>query len=160
MNCAALVHRRGPPSSKSEAGSRDFARHIFHWSGSRRHLTAARPWAGTLHLSAHPLVRRCRSRDQRKSLWPVLGRSAFGASDLTGILGRFDRTRQSRRFFNMFGGLVRLVIGLHQLRLRSLTLFFDRRFPRHFGFSMAFTVPTSVQRIGCGTCRRILEQGL
>src|SRR5476649_2906661 len=37
----------------------------------------------------------------------------------------------------MFGGLVRLVLGLRQLWLRSLKLFFDRRFPRHFGFSLA-----------------------
>src|ERR1019366_5740461 len=75
------------------------------------------------------------------SLWSALGRSIFGASDLTGILGCFDRARQSRRFFNMFGGLVRLVIRLNQLRLRSLKLFFDRRFPRHFDFSLALHGP-------------------
>ena len=91
------------PTSSSSSG---FAKHFFHWSGSRR--------------------RRILSR-----------RSIFGALDLTGILGCFDRARQSRRLFNMFGGLVRLVLGLRQLWLRSLKLFFDRRFPRHFGFSLA-----------------------
>jgi hypothetical protein len=48
-------------------------------------------------------------------LGPAFRRSIFGASDLSRILGCFDRARQSRRLFNMFGGLVRLVVGLRQL---------------------------------------------
>ena len=90
----------------------------------------------------------------------ALGRSIFGASNLTGILGCFDRARQSRRFFNMFGGLVRLVIGLNQLRLRSLKLFFDRRFPRHFGFSLAIHGSNIDPANWLQHLRQILEQRL
>jgi hypothetical protein len=102
-------------------------------------ISCLSPLAPLIWMRAHPKLLSA-SRRQQERLPPAphsLGRSIFGASDLTEILGCFDRARQSRRFFNMFGGLVRLVIGLHQLRLRSLKLFFDRRFPRHFGFSLA-----------------------
>jgi hypothetical protein len=64
-------------------------------------------------------------------------RSILGASDLSGILGCFNRASQSRRLFDMFGGLVRLVVGLRQLWLRFLKPFFDCRLPRHFGSSVA-----------------------
>jgi hypothetical protein len=58
------------------------------------------------------------------------------ASDLSGILGCFDRDRQSRRLFNMSGVSVRLVLGLRQLWLRFLKPFFDCRLPRHYDFSV------------------------
>jgi hypothetical protein len=41
----------------------------------------------------------------------------FSAWNRTGILGFFNRARQSRRFFNMFGGLMRLILGLRRERL-------------------------------------------
>src|ERR1700676_1807693 len=55
----------------------------------------------------------------------------FSASNLSGILGCFDRTRQSCRLFNMSGGVMRLVLGTRQLWLRFLKPFSNCRLPRH-----------------------------
>jgi hypothetical protein len=105
----------------------------------------AAPYSSTVlggHIaphSAHPLVRILSSNDTSAVIGashpgPAFRRSIFGASNLSGILGCFDRARQSRRLFNMFGGIVRLVVGLRQLWLRFLKPFFDCRLPRHFGW--------------------------
>jgi hypothetical protein len=77
---------------------------------------------------------------------------AFSASNLSGILGCFDRARQSRYLFDMSGGFVRLVLGPRQLWLRFLKPFSNCRLPRHFGSPWPFTVPTPIRWISCGTC--------
>jgi hypothetical protein len=46
----------------------------------------------------------------------------FSSPDLARILGCFDRARQPRRFFNVLGGLVRLVLGLRPKRLLVVLL--------------------------------------
>ena len=55
----------------------------------------------------------------------------FSSSDFARIFGRFDRARQSRRFFNVVGGLVRLILGLRRKRLLVVLLchLFLRRMP-------------------------------
>jgi hypothetical protein len=107
--------------------------HFFYWGGFFRHCPGG-------HISA-PSSRPMPAPGLAQVTWeshlgPAFRRSIFGASDLIGILGCFDRARQSRRLFNMFGGLVRLVVGLRQLWRRLLGPFFDCRLPRHFAFSV------------------------
>jgi hypothetical protein len=67
----------------------------------------------------------------------------FSASDLTGILGFFDRARQSRRFFNMFGGPMRLIFGLRRERL--LVVFDKHWLPCHL-FLRSFHTATSAAK--------------